>query len=257
MNIESPDELDRLLGDWAASREADDRHASRLANQILAAAHEESDVGRNKSAPFRHEPVVRPLPELRKALFRPTADWSGRLMIGGGLLLFLIQAGGLLYYNLTTVPPGNPRQSPPIAVSTNTSPPGASLGAAVLAAKRQLLTETNALFDDQLAWIADGEHEVSFEVREQAAQDAGEFMLVRVVVAQRASPDLPWSTVWQTDVISRSEALVEVAPVGSGNENAIVFEYRATNRPADARRSLDREWSRAVRLPNRDAAEFV
>jgi hypothetical protein len=76
MNIESPDELDRLLGDWAASREADERHTSRLANQILAAARDESDVGQNKSAQFRHDPVVRPLPELRKASFRPTGKIS-------------------------------------------------------------------------------------------------------------------------------------------------------------------------------------
>lgn len=141
---------------------------------------------------------------------------------GGGLLLFLILTGGLLWYNLTTIPPGTPPRTRPIAGSTGSPqhattdpsepPAAASLGATVLAAKRRLLAETNALFDDQLAWIADGQREVSFEICEQAAPAGGEFMLVRVVVAQRASPDAPWSTIWQTDVISRSEALVEVKP---------------------------------------------
>ena len=31
-----------------------------------------SSVGWNKSSQFRHEPIVTPMPELRKALFRPT-----------------------------------------------------------------------------------------------------------------------------------------------------------------------------------------
>jgi len=41
----------------------------------------ESKVGRNKSSQFRHEPNATPLPELRKALFRPTGKFStaGRL----------------------------------------------------------------------------------------------------------------------------------------------------------------------------------
>ena len=53
----------------------------------------------------------------------------------------------------------------------------------------------------------------------------GEFMLVRVVVAQRASPDLPWSTIWQTDVISRSEALVEVAPQRRDGSSLELWTY--------------------------------
>ena len=56
MTDNAPDKLDQLLGDWAASRAADAQHTSRLANQILAAARDESEVGRNKSAQFRHEP---------------------------------------------------------------------------------------------------------------------------------------------------------------------------------------------------------
>jgi len=208
MNIESPDELDRLLGDWAASREADEQHTLRLSNRILAAA--------------RNQPV----PVSRHAAPMSDADWGGKLtIVGGGLLLLLILAGCMLYYNLTTIPPGNPQPRRPIATSPETSPPGASLGATVLAAKRRLLSETNALFDDQLAWIADGEHEVSFEVHEQAAQDAGEFILVRVVVAQRTSPDSPWSTVWRTDVISRSEALVEVAPTQLDGSSLALWTY--------------------------------
>jgi hypothetical protein len=31
-----------------------------------------ADVGRNKSSQFRHERIVTPLPELRRAWFRPT-----------------------------------------------------------------------------------------------------------------------------------------------------------------------------------------
>jgi hypothetical protein len=242
MNDDSSDALDQLLSDWAASRVADEEHTRRLSNEILAAAREQTDVGRNKSSQFRHEPTVTPLPERRRALFRPTStstadiDWGEKLMIGGGgLLLLLILAGCLLWYNLTTVPPGALPRARPIAGPTDSTQPttdvasappaAASLGASVLAAKRQLLAETNAIFDDQLAWIADGEREVSLEVRDQAAQDNGEFMLVRVVVAQRTSPDLPWSTIWQTDVISRSESLVEVTPQQLNGSSLALWTY--------------------------------
>ncbi len=218
MNDESQDGLDQLLGDWASSREADDQHTSRLANQILSAAREQ------------------PMPASIHATSMSSADWGPQLMIGGSLLLLLlILAGGVLYYNLSTVPTGNPRQTGPIVVSPGGIPPAttaatdtpaaASLGATVLAAKRQLLAETNALFDNRLVWIADGQREVAFEFDEQVAPHRGEFMLVRVVVAQRVSPDSAWSTVWQTDVISRSEALVEVAPKQLDGSSLALWSY--------------------------------
>ncbi|MEX1026828.1 MAG: hypothetical protein WD049_02300 [Candidatus Paceibacterota bacterium] len=231
----SPDSLDQLLSDWAASRKAGDEHCRRLAAQILSVARDGLEVGRNESGQFQHAPNVT-LPERRKALFRPTADQGSKLMIGGGgLLLILALAGCLLYYNLSPATRNNQQPARPIAASTGNVPPAtavangypaaATLGATVLAAKRQLLTETNALFENQLAWIADGERKVAVEVGDQAVQD-DTFMLVRVVVAQRISPDVPWSTVWQTDVISRSEALVEVAPEQLGGSSLALWTYR-------------------------------
>ena len=228
MNGDSKDALDQLLGDWAASREADEEHTRCLADRIVSAARDQAAVGRNKPAQFRHEPTVAPLPERRKALFRPTADRAAQLMVGGGgLLLLLVLAGSLLYYNLSITPNNSQQPGRSIAATSDASeyPTAASLGAAVLAAKRQLLAETNALFDNQLAWIADGEREVSIEVCDQPARDNGEFMLVRVVVAQRASPDLPWSTIWQTDVISRNEALVEVSPKQLEGSSLALWAY--------------------------------
>lgn len=236
---ESPDALDRLLGDWAASREASEQHTRHLTDQILATARDQLDVGRNKSAQLRQKPTVEAFPELRQVLVRPTrfADWGGQLMIGGGgLLLLLILVGGLVYYNLATTPPGILPKARPIAGSPGTttpptidlseSPAAASLGAAVLAAKRQLLNETSALFDEQLAWIVDGQRQMSLEVGDQASIGDGEFMLVRVVVARRTSADSPWSTVWQADVISRSQSLVEVAPKQFDGSSFALWTYQ-------------------------------
>ncbi|MDA1055368.1 MAG: hypothetical protein O3C40_33630 [Planctomycetota bacterium] len=43
---------------------------------------------------------------------------------------------------------------------------------------------------------------------------------------KNSSPDAPWSTVWQTDVISRSEALVEVAPQQLGGSSLALWAYQ-------------------------------
>ena len=242
MNTDSPDALDQLLEDWAAAREAGAAHSRRLSEHILAAARTETRQAANENVARTvvsdTEPNGAPLPELRKALFRPTAtstaDWGGRLMVGGGgLLLFLFLAGGLLYYNLAMGPAGTPRQTrialsgatPPTVAGARELPAAASLGANDLAMKRQLLAETNALFDNRLAWIADGEREVSFDLLHEAASKDGEFMLVRVVVARRLTPDSPWSTIWQADVISRSEALVEISPRQLDGSSLALWTY--------------------------------
>lgn len=223
---ESPHSLDPLLRDWAASRAASAEHASRLADRILAAAElpEAADAGRSKSGAFSHEPAVTRAAR-RQASFRPggtDAEAARHLMWrGGGVLLLLSLAGSLWYFNRMTMAPETLPDTRSISAAHFGSPPtaaagelpaSAALGTDVLAAKRRLLTETNALFDNRLAWIADGEREVSLGVSDEPVSDNGAYLLVRVVVAQRMSPDSPWSTVWYTDVISRNEELVEVTP---------------------------------------------
>jgi hypothetical protein len=207
MSSDSHDPLDQLLVDWAAARTADDEHTRQLSGQIISAARDEAQAVSDQPVPAALYPEA-----------IPAANWGGKLMIGGSvLLLFLVLAGSLLYYNLTGSPINDQQQAisidetPLTTALTDEHPAAASLGATVLAAKQQLLSETNALFDNQLAWIADGQRDVSLEVRDHAA-GVDDFLLVRVVVARRTSPDAPWLTVWQTDVISRNEALVEVAP---------------------------------------------
>ena len=242
MNTDSPEPLDKLLHDWAESRDAGAAHSRRLANHILSAAHDpEQHVAKDIADDFSIDALPlpdRPVPASRHVASRPSAERGGQLMIGGAALaLSLVLAACLLYYNLVTTPTAH-RQSPPLIANSAESPPptaasetgsgapsAAFLGASVLVAKRQLLSEANALFDNRIAWIADGERDVSLDVLEEDTSKAGEFMLIRVVVAKRVTPDDPWSTVWQTDVISRSEALVEIAAKQLNGSSLALWTY--------------------------------
>ena len=63
-------------------------------------------VGRNKSSQFRHERPVMPLPELRKALFRPTGMQAAAARLVGTAALLL---AGCNASAPTTVGPSGPR----------------------------------------------------------------------------------------------------------------------------------------------------
>lgn len=238
MNTDSSEPLDKLLQDWATSRDAGAAHNRRLANRILSAACGPQQQITEDCAIDALPLTDRPMPASRQTAWRPSAERGGQLVIGGtALALSLVLAGGLLYYNLGTMQTDHHQSPAPIATSAGSPPPTAAsqsgsaapsaafLQASVVAAKRQLLSEANALFDNQIAWIADGERVVSLDVLKEDTRKSGEFMLVRVVVAKRTTPGAPWSTVWQTDVISRSEALIEIAPKALDGTSLALWTY--------------------------------
>lgn len=219
MSSESPDPLDQLLHDWATSRGATDEHTRELTERIRHRCTTLSGgvsyaVAAGEGSSTADGIGIGPGST-------PALPWGGKLMIGGGgLLLCLILAGSLLWYNLAR-DGDNTTQRPRIASSAGTEPdtttppvglPSASfLGGSILAGKQQLIAETNDVFDDRLTWIADGEREVSLSIDDREALES-QFLLVRIVIAERGSSTSDWETVWQTDVIARDAALVEIAP---------------------------------------------
>jgi hypothetical protein len=217
MSEDSPQSLDKLLEDWSASREADGQQVRELSIRILAAVRQQTDDLLDASAGDDSPFVDRPVPARRYGERRHLAIIGGMWILGGGALLLLVLAASVLYLNLEGAPSNSPLRKPSVVrssggeLNSNDHPAAARVGAAVLAAKRRLLSEARDLFDNQLAWIADGEDEVLIEVFDSVPPTSDEFLLVRIVVAERASPESPWSTVWQTDVISRNKAVVEVA----------------------------------------------
>lgn len=249
MNHASQDPLDQLLHDWAASREASEEHVQELSERIRqscstlcpgvadAVAAEESvivtDGSSNSSNSFAQLSV--PASQLRH---RDRRDYGGKLMIGGGaLLLFLILAGALIAYNLSrenhAEKPGPliawpAGVQPPETVPPRGLPAESFLGGSILAAKQQLLTETNAVFDDRLAWISEGEREVSLKVDDRDATES-QFLLVRVVVAERTSATTDWKTVWKTDVIARNSMLVEVAAEQLDGSSLALWAHMISN----------------------------
>ena len=195
MTDPSPQDLDGLLKQWAeAHRPTEEKHR-RLGRQVMARIADEV-----------RDPVE--LPQ------RQQTSWEVQLMVGGGsLLVLLMLAGSLLYMNLSTVTPvAIPSKGGEAAGAPPGYPAESLLAAKLVAGKGMLLAETNSLFDQRLRWIAEGQEEMVVEVDDEQGQASREFLLVRLVVAERDSAAGSWRLLWQADVITRSEELVEVRP---------------------------------------------
>jgi hypothetical protein len=223
--------LDELLARWAAAREAESRHTQRLSEQILAVLRD-SAPGQGSGVPLSERPQAGRSGHGSRGSRRA---WDTKLIIGGFASLLGLVLLGLLCYPLNKGPidsrqqtgsVNRPDAAPPTVASGTECPASALLPAAVVAAKQQLLNETNAIFDDRLAWIADGKRDVVLEVFDRDHPGGEGFILVRVVVAQRSSPGSAWSTVWQTDVISRHDALVEVGPENLDGGSLLLWTHQ-------------------------------
>jgi hypothetical protein len=206
------DPLDRLLGDWAESREADAERIRELTEKVLLVEREQRNEIIEASAAD-----VQPLVERRSWLcVGPGSKLNAEIQLivgGGGLLMLLVLSAALLFYNLTDESTDGLQQGLPVVVESkgNEPPSTSAIDSITLAAKQALLSEANTVFENQLTWIIDGEREVLMGVGEFTDLSDDEFLFVRIVVAERAAPDSPWSTVWQTNLLSRNEAMVEVS----------------------------------------------
>ena len=82
----------RAVAEYLVTALDDFSRVDRAKLRVLTIA--EDPVGRNKSSQFRHEPIVTPMPELRKALFRPTGKSTAARRNDQWKLKLLLTASG-------------------------------------------------------------------------------------------------------------------------------------------------------------------
>lgn len=83
---------------------------------------------------------------------------------------------------------------------------------AELIAQERLLVETDRLFDARLAWLAEEGNDVQMGLAEEALDEQEDLpaVAVRLVVVRRDQHEEVWAPVRSIDVITRSEAAVQL-----------------------------------------------
>jgi hypothetical protein len=96
-------------------------------------------------------------------------------------------------------------------------PPSVRFAAGQPAEKAALVAGLEATFGDGLAWIAEHDDRVELGLVPGGA-GRGRPVAVRVVVLTRRAGEAGWRAAWQSDVVARDEAVVDVAagPGGAG-----------------------------------------
>jgi hypothetical protein len=184
------DKLDNLLKQWASRDGLDQAHAQRLTSRIA------EELAR------RGEPAVEPdgkrwgFGRVRRRLV------YAAIVAAAAVLLIVVTPSFLSRWR----PAENNEEA---AVS-----PVAPLGRSEIEAGARLFCEVEELFGDQLRWVAENQSEVRLDVRRISSGAAAEEvpLLIRVVVVKKGREEAPWTKVLETNVLTRSEELVELPP---------------------------------------------
>ena len=213
-------ELDRKLKEWAAR--------NRPAEAALA----------ELEAKIRGTLAAEPPPKYWReaAVFRGTSPrW---LAVAAALALLL---GGVRHF-------AQRRSAELQAANGNGSAALADFTVEQLAARRDILDEMESLFAGQVRWVrldADGLR-LGLAQQASAAEPRAQRLAVRTVVVAREPDQKNWRTVWSSDVLTRTEEYVEIAPEPGAAGGRVMWVHRLP----DGRYVVDAEiaWPEA-RLP--------
>ena len=205
--------LDEMLGQWAEQTSAPERVAD-LQQRILEAADEA--VSHTPKLNGRRSDLAAPD---RQGTERRTA-WASGFAVGAVAML-LLSVGA--WFLMMTSDDGAGRDLPPEY---------AWLGDEQVRNKQQLLSEMDAMFDGQLAWLAESGDRVEFGLSDEgraSTANSNQHLAVRVVVQRRQSDRDDWQVAWALDVVSRSEEFVRVPPRDASGGELKLWTYRLPN----------------------------
>jgi hypothetical protein len=226
----TPDDLDRLLQTWQAGRQADAERLSALQRQIAARLAEERPLGAGlERAPQNDRSTGR-----RRGLVA-----SAALATAAAVLL----AVGIGFWLRRTGDDPTRHDLPVASHSPDGSVASGSLSKTDLLAKARLFAEMQAVFGDQLGWLAETADDLDLGLADESAPQRGEKqglaggravptgderpLVVQIVVQRRSAGNADWNDVWSTEVIARDQQPVALRPDGAAMPAALtLWAYR-------------------------------
>ena len=196
------DKLDNLLEQWAATHATSEEHATKLADRIADKLTASGSANLDPAVDGRVPP-----PHRRKLAY---AAW-------GIAAALLIAATVSLWPVPNEVVPHN--EGALLAL--------ASVEPSELKDSAQLFDEMEMLFADDLRWIADTDSDVYLEIRPVSNRSTtrATLLLIRVIVVQRKSGETGWHKLLETDVLARSQELVEAVAGPRANNKLLLWAY--------------------------------
>jgi hypothetical protein len=95
-------------------------------------------------------------------------------------------------------------------------PPSVRFQPGQIAARAALVAGMEDTFGPGLAWVVEHDRRVDVGLADDALPDASATFAVRIVVLSRHDDEAMWTVVWQSDVLTRDEQVVDVATGTTG-----------------------------------------
>jgi hypothetical protein len=200
------DKLDKLLRQWAAAHATSEEHAQKLADRIVDELTGDDSVA---VVPATDERV--PVPRRQKLAYAA---------VGIAATLLIAATVSLLSRGPSVPNEVVPHNDGALLALASVEP-------SELDDSARLFDEMEMLFADDLRWIADTDSEVHLEIRPVSSRPTtgATPLLVRVVVVQRKSGETGWRKLLETDVLARSQELVETAAGPSADNQLLLWAY--------------------------------
>jgi hypothetical protein len=181
-----PDHVDAVLRDWRRRQDVA-ADAAGLARRVAAAIQADATLA---------SPVVRVRP---RSQWRERAAWFAAGIAAAVAAVVVLRPGA--------------RDD-----GAADWPPSVRFGADQLAGKAALVAGLEETFSGRLAWVAEHDRRVDVGLTPDETRDGSRPVAVRIVVVSRRVGDAAWTPVWQSDVVTRDEQVVDVAagPGGTG-----------------------------------------
>jgi hypothetical protein len=225
------DPLDDLLRHWAEQPSRDGSQTAALQDRVTAAL---------RDATFLDLPAVPA--SSGKAGARSRLWW-----FAAGAAAAMLLAWGLPWTHrtpATTVAREERAETPPLV----------RLPSSQLIAKARLLAAAEELFDGRLAWMAEDGRDVQLGLTDAATSSpSADPILVRMVVLVRKSGGKDWKPVWEADLVTRDEQLVELVPRESQRSRLRLWTYTLP----DGQIAVDSDLALAGALPIHSASSGV
>ncbi len=198
-------ELDNLIQKWSTARRRGDAELRPLARRIAGEA-----VGHQK----RRAAAQKVADKNQKRWLAPALGWAGGLAV-----VALIVAGVFLHDRpIATIEAENGDPAEIVSVDMSHEK---------LAKSRKLFDELEHIFAGQFRWIVEHNGRVDLGIGQMpgSASDDSKPVKYRLTVVAKSTSESGWRAVWSTDVLLRSEEIVQISRTPCDSDKLTLWVY--------------------------------